>query len=283
MCDLRNVIGVGINAGALLAGAIASVVVAIGLNTNFFTSLGAPAPMALAGGLALGVVASLFTMQLLLAEYYRCANARSDRCRGHLANAIAALSGAMATLVVQAGACFTLAGVAWFPWSIQVAAWTVVFGLIPLIATLTTALAFIGQLESCLREPATGSSWGPVSIESEIRGVVRWRPNSMQATRTTDLVEIDARGTGDTTGLAGSVDGSPVRTGEFMQVSFVIRGLTLGVPAFVSVHGRAGAFEVDGRRTTAIEGAQVAGPRPVTLTGVAPTRSDLVFELYELG
>lgn len=283
MCGITAIRGILVTIGALIGGAIASTIVAIGLNTNFFTSLGAPAPMAIAAGLVFGAAANLTALTFMLRAYYRCANPRTDRCAGRLESALAAIAGAIATLLVQGAACLTLAGVAWIPWSIQVAAWTVVAGVIPLIATLATALAFINQLESCLQEPATGSSWGPVSVASELSGVVRWRPPRIEATRSTDLLDVVARRDGDRDGLAGTIEGAPVRAGEFMQVAFVIRSASLAVPLYVNVNGRDGAFRVGGALSNAIVGRPVAGPQPVTLTSSAPRRTDLVFELYELG
>jgi hypothetical protein len=123
-----------------------------------------------------------------------------------------------------------------------------------------------------------------LELQTEIRGIVRWQEPHIEATRESELLDIHANRVGEARpSVVGSVERAPLMVGNFMQVPFVIQNPPLGVPLRVVVSARSGAFLAGGRPSEAIAANQVGGPSPVMVTLTEPRRSDLVFELYEIG
>lgn len=154
MCDDRPLIAAIIAAGTFILAAIASIIIAIGLNGSFWLAPGAPGAMIAAGVTTLLAVASLLTAYFFVSSYFACMvgtdSALGLRCKGALDNFLTALFALITVLTIQAAACFAAAGVAWIPWVGSAPMWVILATLILQAALIPTLTAFFFGLRRCV-------------------------------------------------------------------------------------------------------------------------------------
>ena len=155
MCDENPLLAALGAAAFFVLGAIASIIIAIGLNGSFWLAPGAPGAMIAAGVSTTLAVGSLVAAYFAMSTYFACMvgtdPALGLRCKGALDNFLAALFGLIAVLTIQAAACFAAAGVAWIPWVGSAPMWVILATLIIQAALISTLTVYFINLRRCLR------------------------------------------------------------------------------------------------------------------------------------
>lgn len=155
MCDENPLIVALAAAGFFVGGAIASIIVAIGLNGSFWLAPGAPGAMIAAGVSTTAAVGSLVAAYYAMSSYFACMvgtdAALGLRCKGALENFLTSVFALIAVLSIQALACFAAAGAAWIPWAGSAPMWVILATLIIQAIVIAALTTYFFRVRSCLR------------------------------------------------------------------------------------------------------------------------------------